>query len=213
MEVLNTPVLVLNKNWTPIHIKSAKDAICDVVAECARVMDAENYSLHDWVPLRNEFGERICYCGDSNCGGWSSLPITDDAKAVHTTKMAIRVPEVIVLNEYDELPQLEIRLTRRNLLLRDNFKCQYCGEAVSNKDFTIDHVVPRSRGGPNSWDNFVVACFPCNIKKRDRTPKEAGLHLRTVPKKPNWYPLATRYTKNSPESWKRFLGDKVPVLG
>jgi 5-methylcytosine-specific restriction endonuclease McrA len=128
--------------------------------------------------------------------------------------MSIRLPEVIVLTDYNDVPELEVKLTRRNVLLRDNYKCQYCGEKVTVKDFTIDHVTPRSRGGPNAWDNFVVACFPCNIKKRDRTPKEAGMVCRSKPQKPAWAPIATRYTSNSPESWKKFLRDKsVPSVG
>jgi len=117
----------------------------------------------------------------------------------------VRGPEVIRLVDYHEIPDLEIRLTRKNLLLRDNFTCQYCNKRVSTSTFTIDHVFPKSRGGDGSWENFVVSCFKCNVAKRDRTPKEAGMVLHTVPKKPKWYPLTTRFAFKTPESWVRFL--------
>ena len=195
-DLLNSPVLVLNKGWVPIHIKSAKDAICDVVAECAVIIDTEDdfLTMYKWAD-------------------WMALEPTANSRIVQGVRKAIRLPEIIVLTDYNDVPELEIRLTRKNLLLRDNFCCQYCGKKVSNKDFTVDHIIPRSRGGVNSWENFVVACFPCNIKKRDRTPKEAGLPLLSKPKKPKWYPLASRYSINSPKSWDRFLPkSKMPMI-
>jgi 5-methylcytosine-specific restriction endonuclease McrA len=195
-DLLNSPVLVLNRGWVPIHIKCVKDAICDVVSDCAKIIDTEDefLTMYEW-------------------SDWTLLEPNADSKVVHTIRQAIRLPEVIVLTDYNDVPELEIRLTRKNLLLRDNYCCQYCGKKVSNKDFTIDHIVPRSRGGVNSWDNFVVACFPCNIKKRDRTPKEAGIVLRSKPVKPKWYPLASRYTIHSPKSWERFLPKgKIPAI-
>lgn len=195
-DILNRPVLALNKGWTPIHIRSVKEAIRSASSDCAKIIDTKDdylsmYTWNDWIQL---------------------LP-GENEEFIRTAKLQIRIPEVIVLTDYSSIPEMEIRLTRRNLLLRDDSCCQYCGKKVTNKDFTIDHIVPRSHGGKNSWENFVVACFPCNIKKRNRTPKEAGMPLKTKPIKPNWYPLASRYNCNSPASWKKFLPkDKTPVL-
>jgi len=186
-DVLNCPVLVLNRGWSPIHIKTVKDAICDVVAECAKIID------HKDISFQYEWSE------------WSELVADEGDKVVHTSRLAIRVPEIIVLTEYKGIPNIEIRLTRRNLLLRDKFRCQYCGDKISSSTMTLDHITPRSRGGKNSWENLTASCFPCNIRKRDRTPKEAGMVLHSKPEKPHWYPLASRFGMNSPVSWHHFL--------
>jgi 5-methylcytosine-specific restriction endonuclease McrA len=92
------------------------------------------------------------------------------------------LPTVIRLRTYVKIPYKEISLSRRNVLHRDNYTCQYCGER--RHDLTIDHIFPRSRGGGDSWENVAAACLRCNVKKGDRTPKEAGMLLMTVPRRP-----------------------------
>jgi len=92
------------------------------------------------------------------------------------------LPTVIRLRNYVKIPYKEISLSRRNVLHRDSYTCQYCFER--RHDLTIDHIVPRSRGGMDTWDNVVAACLRCNVKKGDRTPKEANMPLSIVPRKP-----------------------------
>jgi 5-methylcytosine-specific restriction endonuclease McrA len=92
------------------------------------------------------------------------------------------LPTVIRLRNYVKIPYKEISLSRRNVLHRDSYTCQYCFER--RHDLTIDHIVPRSRGGMDSWDNVVAACLRCNVKKGDRTPKEANMPLSIVARKP-----------------------------
>jgi 5-methylcytosine-specific restriction endonuclease McrA len=92
------------------------------------------------------------------------------------------LPTVIRLRSYVKIPYKEISLSRRNVLHRDNYTCQYCGDR--RHDLTIDHIVPRSRGGIDTWENVVAACLKCNVKKGDRTPREAGLVLMTTPRRP-----------------------------
>ena len=92
------------------------------------------------------------------------------------------LPTVIRLRNYVKIPYKEISLSRRNVLHRDNYTCQYCGER--RHDLTIDHIMPRSRGGIDSWENVVAACLKCNVKKGDRTPREAAMHLMTTPRRP-----------------------------
>ena len=248
MSDVNAPVLVLNTGWSPIHIKNVKDAISDVFAEVAEIVEHSDYDIplngniisaaymgHDWeswtdisVPglpflrdqaqiLREEadaLRAQAKVIVDSEESAKMILQAEElEAKAKATEPRVIKLsrgvqvrgPEVIRLTNYNDIPDLEIRLTRRNLLLRDNFTCQYCGKRVSASNFTVDHVMPRSRGGGGSWENFVVACFKCNVAKRDRTPKEAGLVLRTTPSKPKWYPLTTRFAFKTPGSWTKFL--------
>jgi 5-methylcytosine-specific restriction endonuclease McrA len=92
------------------------------------------------------------------------------------------LPTVIRLRSYVKIPYKEISLSRRNVLHRDNYTCQYCGER--RHDLTIDHIMPRSKGGIDSWENVVAACLKCNVKKGDRTPNQAGMHLMTTPRRP-----------------------------
>lgn len=252
MSDVNAPVLVLNTGWTPIHIKSAKDAISDVFSEVAEIIEhtsidivtqgddganvySSAYMGYDWSKwmglstpsitfLRQKAAEFREEATALRAEAKVMVNPADaemliqeadelDAKAKATDPRIIKVnrgqelrgPEVIRLLDYNDIPDLDIRLTRRNLLLRDNFSCQYCGKRVGASNFTIDHVYPKSRGGDGSWENFVVACFKCNVLKRDRTPKEAGLVLRTTPAKPKWYPLTTRFAFKTPGSWTKFL--------
>ena len=254
MSDINAPVLVLNTGWSPIHIKSVKDAVSDVFSEVAEIVEHSEYDIprngnivsaaymgHDWESWTDISGPGLPFLRDqaeilreeaealraqakviidldeaaSMLNQAEALELKAKATEPRVIKLSrgvqVRGPEVIRLKDYNDIPDLEIRLTRRNLLLRDNFTCQYCGKRVSASNFTIDHVMPRSRGGGGSWENFVVACFKCNVAKRDRTPKEAGLVLRTIPSKPKWYPLTTRFAFKTPGSWAKFLPQSALV--
>ncbi|MEO5952416.1 MAG: HNH endonuclease, partial [Chloroflexia bacterium] len=104
-------------------------------------------------------------------------------------------------------PQRRVPLSRREIFVRDNYTCQYCGKRTH--DLTLDHIIPRSRGGPNSWDNLVSACHDCNGKKGQRTPDQAKMYLRSVPRepRPNPYPNLQRLTTNGElvEQWQPYL--------
>ena len=101
---------------------------------------------------------------------------------VCAARLAIRVPSVIRLLEYRRIPHQTRALSRKNILLRDRNTCQYCGEVLPSSELTLDHVVPRSRGGASTWENLVACCFACNNKKGDRTPQEAGMVLARQPR-------------------------------
>jgi 5-methylcytosine-specific restriction endonuclease McrA len=92
------------------------------------------------------------------------------------------LPSVIRLNRYRRVPQRRHVVSRKNILLRDRNTCQYCAEVFSPVKLTLDHVLPRSRGGKNSWENLVACCTPCNHRKADRTPEEAGMPLLHYPR-------------------------------
>lgn len=100
-----------------------------------------------------------------------------------------------------------VRFSRRNVYLRDRYRCQYCGILVEAREITCDHVIPRSRGGKTTWDNVVAACYRCNLKKGDRLPEEVGMHLRRPPVQPQHLPTLSspRYPQSLPESWKIYL--------
>ena len=105
--------------------------------------------------------------------------VEHNGKVIYTD---MPLPTVIRLRSYVKIPYKEISLSRRNILHRDNYTCQYCGD--KRHDLTIDHIIPRSRGGLDSWDNVAAACLRCNVKKGDRTPKEAGMPLNCNPRRP-----------------------------
>lgn len=93
----------------------------------------------------------------------------------------VPVPSVIRLENYNRVPTVNRTLSRKNIFLRDRHRCQYCRKQFTSNQLTLDHVIPRSRGGGNGWTNVVAACFPCNNKKGSRTPDEAGMPLKHRP--------------------------------
>jgi 5-methylcytosine-specific restriction endonuclease McrA len=120
---------------------------------------------------------------------------------------SVRVPRVLHLMRYDRTPRANVRLSRRNLMIRDQFQCQYCARRPSQRDLNLDHVVPRSRGGVDTWENLVVSCRSCNLKKGRRTPVEAGMTLLRQPHAPRWS-TATQIlllTRKPYEEWDPFL--------
>lgn len=112
-------------------------------------------------------------------------------------------PSVIRLCGYIRVPFRSIILSRKNILKRDDQKCQYCGKKKS--DMTIDHILPRSRGGTDSWENLVAACTSCNSKKGCRTPDEAKMPLLSKPKKPHHIVFLKQYIGLADDNWKPFL--------
>ncbi len=101
---------------------------------------------------------------------------------VHSTRSHLQVPSVIRLLEYRRIPHQSRALSRKNILLRDRYTCQYCGKILPAGELTLDHVVPRSRAGETSWENLVACCNPCNNRKGSRTPEEAGMKLHRAPR-------------------------------
>ena len=121
-------------------------------------------------------------------------------------RLRLRVPEVIVLADYDRLPTAAVSFSRRNIFKRDHWACQYCGCQPGSEELTIDHVVPRSQGGTSTWENCVLACIGCNKRKADRTPHQAGMRLRKVPVRPTWKPIYARDSVRI-ESWSKFISE------
>lgn len=115
------------------------------------------------------------------------------------------LPTVIRLRQYVKIPYKEISLSRRNILHRDAYTCQYCG--VRRHDLTIDHIVPRSRGGADTWDNVTAACLKCNVKKGNRTPREAGMRLNCQPRRPFSHVLfeISKHTDNGDSVWQKYV--------
>ena len=126
---------------------------------------------------------------------------------VHSARQSVKVPSVIRLLEYRRIPHQSRALSRKNILMRDRYTCQYCQRTLSTNELTLDHVMPRSRSGGTSWENLVACCNPCNNRKGNRTPEEAGMRLLRAPKP---FSLHTsrhlmRLLGKSDDSWRKYL--------
>ena len=192
---LSASVLVLNRFYMAVHVVNVRRAFGLLFRELAEVIHLEegqyaNYSFDSWreiSELRASFKE----------------PHQDWIKSVNCE---IQVPRVIRLLSYDRVPKQTLRFNRRNLFARDGNICQYCGKSFPTSELSLDHVVPRSRGGDTSWENVVCACVACNVKKGGRTPQEAHLKLIRPPVKPKRSPLlAIKLGNPKYESWKTFI--------
>lgn len=126
---------------------------------------------------------------------------------VHSACLSLRVPSVIRLLEYRRIPLQTRALSRKNILLRDRNTCQFCGSIFPAAELTLDHVVPRSRGGLTSWENLVACCHGCNNRKGDRTPEEAGLKLIRRPRPFNLHTNRhlMRMLGRAEEKWRKYL--------
>ena len=119
----------------------------------------------------------------------------------------IILPAVIRLINFHKLPNRTYKLSKKNILIRDKYTCQYCTEVLSERSLTIDHIIPKSKGGSSKWENLVTACKKCNTKKADKTPEEAGLKLHSRPSKLTVH-THTTILRNKGESypeWSEFL--------
>lgn len=128
-------------------------------------------------------------------------------EVVHTPSTTVPLPAVIRLRQYLRLYHRGVAFTRRNVLLRDKFQCQYCGDRPAMRELTLDHVVPRSRGGAMSWENVVAACQTCNHRKGSRTPREARMILRRAPSRPLFLPVLRPGLggDETPVEWTEYL--------
>ena len=125
---------------------------------------------------------------------------------IRSVSVVIRAPAVVRLLRFVKMGRKSPPLCRSNVLARDNFQCQYCARQLTSREATLDHVLPRSRGGRTSWENIVCCCATCNRRKGGRTPAEARMQLLSKPVKPEWLPVLTiRLNGNIPQSWQTFL--------
>lgn len=125
---------------------------------------------------------------------------------IRSVSIIIKAPAVVRLLRYINVRGRNVPLTRINIFARDGFSCQYCGITVKATQATLDHVLPRSRGGQTSWENMVCCCVKCNRKKGHCTPKEASMPLRSTPTKPKWVPILTlKLNGRIPNVWQEFL--------
>ena len=197
-DILNkTIVLVLNRNWQAINIRTPADAFCQMATNAATALDIE---LGD--DARAEALRPVTWAE------WITLPIRDGDNAVRTARGAIRVPTVIVAVNYARVPKKRPKLSAKNIRERDGNRCQYTGALLRPDEGSLDHVVPRSRGGADSWENLVWSAKDVNQRKADRLPHEAGLKLLSVPRAPKELPVSAMIRNaHGVAEWKLFLNE------
>jgi len=186
-QVISRPTLVLNRNWQPVNVASVARALTMLWNETARVVDPADYQTYDWQD-------------------WLKLRPSDGELFIQAVRFRLRIPEVVTLTGYDELPAATVTFSRRNIHKRDRYTCQYCGQQPGSEDLTIDHVIPRAHGGESRWDNCVLACVTWNKHKADRTPEQAGMRLRKRPVQPTWNPLYAAHELRM-KSWSKFVSE------
>lgn len=205
---LELPTLILNKSWQAVNASTVRDALGNVFSDRARILHPVEYTQHDF---------------DS----WMQLPVDEDEPFIRTVSGKIKVPEIIVLRKYNKIRNQPVIFSRRNLWKRDRFMCQYCGGKPASDDITIDHVLPKSRGGTSCFSNCVLACVECNKRKDNHTPEEAGMKLfrlvkdkegklvkqyYKVPKTPRWSPMFAVRRQHIPASWNNFVSQTIDDL-
>ena len=184
--VLNTKVLVLNRNFLPVHVTSVRRAFSLLYQGLAEAVD-DQYRTFDF---------------DS----WSALSSSMHDDTIGMVNRIIRVPRVILLLTYDRIPKRQVRFNRFNVYARDRNTCQYCGQRLPRVELNLDHVIPRSQGGTSMWENIVCSCHACNRRKGGRTPKEAGMKLLHPPRRPEWTPfMLETFSLRRYREWLPFL--------
>ena len=209
-DILNKSlVLVLNRNWQAVNVRTPQEAFCMMAASVATALEIESE-----VPNESE-SDSFCTPHSPFCtpkirpvswDEWITLPIRPQDNAVRTVRGPIRVPTVIVAVNYAKVPKKRPKLCARAIRERDGNRCQYTGRVLRPEEGSLDHIVPRSRGGKNAWENLVWAGKDVNARKGNRLPHEAGLKLLSVPRAPKELPAsaAIRNAHGIPE-WRLFV--------
>src|ERR1019366_6969232 len=202
-------VLVLNRNCQAINLRTPQEAFCMTATNVATGLEIEfeDSGESESGSFRTPHSAlRTRKIRPVTWEEWISLPVRDQDEAVHTVREQIRVATVIVAVNYAKVPKKRPKLCARTIRERDRNRCQYTGRVLRPEEGSLDHVLPRSRGGKDEWDNLVWADKAVNARKGNRLPHEAGLKLLTVPCAPKELPMSAliRNAHGIPE-WKLFV--------
>ena len=193
--VLDTNVLVLNRFFMAVRVVNVRRTFTLLYRGCAEVIDHEHGQY-----VSSDFES---WCELSQLTSIEKQPGEDYIQAVN---FELRVPRIVRLTRFDKMPIQTVRFNRKNLFARDEHTCQYCGREEPSHKLSLDHVVPRSHGGPTTWENIVCCCLRCNSRKGGRTPKQARMKLLKHPTKPRINPMMAQSAADPRYAcWKTFL--------
>ena len=164
--MLDERVLLLNQNYEPMTVCSARKAIVLLYLGKAEMVEKDS--------------------------GW-----------VHSVSTSMPIPSIVRLSRLIRAPRRRVLLNRKNIIRRDGHQCQYCGSKEG--PFTVDHIMPRNRGGGDSWENLVCACMKCNCQKGNKTPHEANMPLLREPRRPGYLFFVRSLVNKPDEKWKPYL--------
>ena len=188
MSTLSKSVLVLNKGWQAINVRTVQESLSMMAADAATGMDFNDDG--NFVPLKWD--------------DWLKLPVRYEDDFVGTPNRKVRAPRVIIAVKFNKVPLKRPRLCMRNLVERDGNKCAYTQRVLSPKERSMEHVTPRSHGGVTAWENVVLAHKDINNLRGNRSLKEAGLQLKIKPFAPKALPFHETVSLVFPE-WKYFV--------
>ncbi len=185
--------LVLNRLWQTVNVVGMERAFSLLALDHAQVIYAEDGSYRMF-----------------DAEGWFAFckedPAPEGVRVIHTVNRTVRVPSVLLLRRYDRMLMREMKFNRQNLFERDGYRCQYCGGSFGPKELNMDHVVPRDKGGPTTWENIVTSCVRCNSRKGNREPQEAGMRLLREPCRPKRRPFVSfLYGRELEDAWRPFV--------
>lgn len=209
--ILDQPiVLCLNAGWQRIGTKTVQEAIVAMNSAhdgstAAKAFQGMNIEYAQAVDGLYDFSKPE-YIFPVGWADWINLPIRPYDQVIHCSGgRQVRVPTVVISTGYHKMPKKTKRLTKAAIYERDGGKCQYSGRHLTRKEATIDHVMPKSRGGKDSWENWALAAPEVNFKKADRTPSEAGLNLLRKPMAPVPMPASAFIREVRHCDWKIFM--------
>lgn len=165
-------------------------------------------TLSDKVLVLNQNYEPLSVCSVRKAVillwlGKAEMVEARSTTALRTVSLVYPYPSIVRLFVYVRLPYRKVELTRKNILRRDNHQCAYCN--TTQPPLTIDHVIPKSRGGADTWENLVTACVKCNNKKGNRTPEETGMRMRRKPFRPNHVTFLRKFAGRIEREWEQYL--------
>jgi 5-methylcytosine-specific restriction endonuclease McrA len=205
VDPLASSVLVLNRQYMAVQVVNMRRALRLLYCQTAEVIHDEsgrfaNYDFDSWREMSQLVSEMRVIAEEDD-------EVDDYEEWIRAVNFDLRAPRVIRLLSFDKTPRKRVQLNRRAVLARDEYHCQYCGKRFPIPQLSLDHVVPRSRGGKTTWENIVCACVKCNVKKGSRTPEEASMKLIRKPVRPGTSPLLRMKLENPKyKSWLMWLG-------
>ncbi len=201
-------VLVLNRNWQAIRVTTVRDALTMMnSSEDTRIgYAATGIDIHYEQDTNGEWKlDEMPDLIPMKWEEWICLPVRNFDESIRTTKLLLRVPSVIIACNYSKVPKKRPKLCAKSIRERDGNRCQYTGRVLRPNEGSLDHIIPRSRNGRDTWENLVWSAKEVNQKKADRLPHEAGLKLLSIPKEPKEIPASATINPFRHRDWRFFF--------